>query len=90
MRALHSDCPGSQQWFWHSLAVQTWASYFNFLSLGFLTSQLVVPTKQEIVRLKREDAGKARGLAPGRYEVIQNLSKVLMLVGVGGLGEFGG
>ena len=42
------------------------------------------------MRLKREDAGKARGLAPGRYEVIQNLSKVLMLVGVGGLGEFGG
>ena len=40
--------------------------------------------------MKREDAGKALGLAPGRYEAIQNLSKILMLVGVRGWGEFGG
>lgn len=40
--------------------------------------------------MKREDAGKALGLVPGTYETIQNLSKILMLVGAGGWGELGG
>ena len=66
------------------------ASYFNVLSPRFLTCQLVVPTRREVVRMKREDAGKALGLVPGIYETIQNLSKILMLVGAGGWAELGG
>lgn len=63
-------------------------SYFNFLSLRFPDQS---PRCTYQPGHHEDEKGRCResGLAPGRYEVIQNLGKILMLVGVGG-GEFGG
>lgn len=51
---------------------------------------MVVPTEQVVIRINRDDAGKALGIVPGVYTKQSNIfSKILILVGTGVGGSWG-